>query len=144
MKKILAALAILTISLSACADRHQMTQYSELPAQAQVFIKKYFNVDDIIYIECDRDGLHLEYNVHLKNNVEIEFDHQGNFQSIDCHTAPVPEGIVPELIVNFVQTHYANTLIVEYHVEYRHLKVELSSGIELIFDLEGHFIRVDD
>ena len=144
MKKILAALAILSISLTACADRHQMTQYSELPAQAQVFIKKYFNVDDIIYIECDRDGLHLEYNVHLKNNVEIEFDHQGNLQSVDCKRNPVPEGIVPELIMSYVGLHHPDNFIVEYVIEYRHLKVELNNDLELVFDLEGHFIRVDD
>jgi hypothetical protein len=29
-------------------------------------------------------------------------------------------------------------------VETRHLVVELNNDIELIFDLEGNFIRVDD
>ena len=144
MKKILIILATLALSLTACADHQQLINQSELPVLAQTFIQKYFNLAEVSYIERERDGMHHEYNVYLKDATKIEFDHQGNFQSIDCHTAPVPEGIVPELIVNFVQTHYANTHIVEYHVEYRHLKVELSSGIELIFDLEGHFIRVDD
>ena len=42
MKKILAVLAIITFSLTACADRHQMVSYSNIPVQAQAFIEKYF------------------------------------------------------------------------------------------------------
>ena len=70
MKKILAVWAILTISLTACADHHQLVEYSDLPAQAQVFIQKYFNVTDVAYIERERDGVHHEYQVHLKNDIE--------------------------------------------------------------------------
>ena len=144
MKKILAVWAILTISLTACADHHQLVEYSDLPAQAQVFIQKYFNVTDVAYIERERDGVHHEYQVHLKNDIEMEFDYQGNFKSIDCQVLKVPTGIVPEPIINFVQTHYPNSFVVEYVVEYRHLTVELGTGLDLIFDFEGHFIRIDD
>lgn len=144
MKKILAVWAILTISLTACADHHQLVEYSDLPAQAQVFIQKYFNVTDVAYIERERDGVHHEYQVHLKNDTEMEFDYQGNFKSIDCQVLKVPTGIVPEPIINFVQTHYPNSFVVEYIVGYRHLTVELGTGLDLIFDLEGHFIRIDD
>ena len=144
MKKILAVWAILTISLTACADHHQLVEYSDLPAQAQVFIQKYFNVTDVAYIERERDGVHHEYQVHLKNDTEMEFDYQGNFKSIDCQVLKVPTGIVPEPIINFVQTHYPNSFVVEYVVEYRHLTVELGTGLDLIFDFEGHFIRIDD
>ena len=107
-------------------------------------MQKYFNVSDIAYIEREREGVHHEYKVYLKNAVEIEFDYQGNFKSIDCQITSVPEGIVPELIRSFVQTHYPDHLIVEYAVGYRYLTVELGNGMELIFDLEGHFVRVDD
>ena len=111
MKKILAVWAILTISLTACADHHQLVEYSDLPAQAQVFIQKYFNVTDVAYIERERDGVHHEYQVHLKNDTEIEFDYQGNFQSIDCQVLKVPTGIVPEPIINFGRTHYPIVLL---------------------------------
>ena len=144
MIKMLVLLVTITMSLVACADRQHLIEYSELPAQAQNFLLKYFNVADIAYIEQERDGVHYDYNVHLKNTTEIDFDYRGNLQSIDCQVAPVPNGIVPELITNFVTLHYPNHFIVEYVIEYRHLKVELSNGLELVFDLEGHFIRVDD
>ena len=84
MKKILVIMTTMMLSLTACADRHQLIESSELPVQAQSFIQKYFNMAEIAYIERDREGLHFEYNVYLKNATEIEFDHQGNLQSVDC------------------------------------------------------------
>ncbi len=144
MKKIFAVLATVMISLTACADRHQQIDYPKLPVQAQAFIQTYFNHADIAYIERERDGIHYEYSVYLKNATEIDFDNHGNLQSIDCKVSPVPAGIVPELIVNFVSLHHPDHFIVEYAVDYRRLKVELSNGLDLEFDLEGNFIRIDD
>jgi hypothetical protein len=144
MKKIFAVLATLTLSLVACADNHQLIGLSELPAQAQTFLRKYFNIADVRYIERDRDGLHYDYSVYLNNATEIEFGHQGDLQSVDCKRNPVPEDIVPELITSFVTLHHPDQFIVEYAIEYRHRKVELNNGLELVFDAECHFIRIDD
>ena len=143
MKKIIFVLATLALSLTACAD-HQLIQYSELPVQAQAFVQKYFNTADITYIEREYDGLHFEYNVYLKNAIEIEFNHQGNFKSIDCRVSPIPEGIVPEVITHYVALHFPDSIIVEYAIEARRLKVEIGNGVEIIFDLEGNFLGIDD
>ena len=144
MKKILVFIAAVTLSLSACADHEQYVDYSELPILAQTFVTKYFNLTDITYVEREREGLHNEYNVYLQNATKIEFDHQGNLQSIDCHKIAVPEGIVHELITQYVALHHPNSFITEYAIGHRHLQVELNNGLELIFDLEGHFLRMDD
>ena len=37
-----------------------------------------------------------------------------------------------------------NDVVVEYAINYRSLKAELSNGMELVFDHEGHFVRIDD
>ena len=144
MKKILFILVTITLSLTACADNDQLVEYAELPVVAQMFIRKYFNPSDVSYIEREREGMHLEYNVYLKDATEIDFDHQGNLQSIDCRRNAVPEGIVPELITSFVSLHHPDQIIVEYAIGYRFLTVEISNGLDLVFDLEGHFVRVDD
>jgi hypothetical protein len=56
----------------------------------------------------------------------------------------VPEGIVPEVIMSFISLRYPNLFVVEYVIDYRHQTVELNNEIELIFDREGHFLRMDD
>ena len=40
MKKILAVLATITLTMTACADHNHLIEYSELPVQAQAFIQK--------------------------------------------------------------------------------------------------------
>ena len=144
MKKILSIIAVITISLTACADRQHLIEYSDLPAQAQTFIKTYFNLSDVSYIESEREGLHTEYKVYLKNATEIEFDQKCNLENIDCRISPVPEGIVPEVIISYLQNRHPDDFVVEYAIGFRYLKVELSNGLELLFDLEGKFVRVDD
>ena len=144
MKKLFIILVGCVFSMTACADDHHLIKYSELPVQAQTFVQKYFNLEDISHIERDREGMHYEYNVYLRNTTEIEFDYQGNLQSIDCKYITVPKGIVPEVIMSFVSLHYPNLYVVEYVIDYRHQTVELNNEMELIFDREGRFLRMDD
>lgn len=144
MKKFFIFAVSCILTLTACADHYQFINYSELPAQAQAFVQKYFNLEDISHVERDRDGVHYEYNVYFKNATEIDFDYQGNLQSIDCKHIAVPKGIVPEVIMSFISLHYPNLYVVEYVIDYRHQTVELNNEMELIFDREGRFLRMDD
>lgn len=144
MKKILAVWTIVAFSLTACADRQHVITFSELPVPAQTFIQKHFHPSDVTYIEYERDGFEAEFNVYLKNGTELDFAEQGEFEAIDCKVSPVPEGIVPKLITDFVLSHYSNHFIVEYAIDAPQQKIELSNGLELIFDLRGNFIRIDD
>lgn len=144
MKKFFIFLVGCVLSMTACADDHHLIKYSELPVQAQTFVQKYFNLEDISHIERDREGMHYEYNVYLRNTTEIEFDYQGNLQAIDCKYIAVPKGIVPEVIMSFVSLHYPNLYVVEYVIDYRYQTVELNNEMELIFDREGRFLRMDD
>ena len=102
MKKILFILVSITLSLTACADNDQLVEYAELPVVAQTFIRKYFNPSDVSYIEREREGMHVEYNVYLKDATEIDFDHQGNLQSIDCRKNAVPEAALHTMRFQFL------------------------------------------
>ena len=143
MKKILTLAVIVTMTLAACANE-RMIQFSELPVLAQNFIKKHYSTSDVSYIEKDRDVLTNEYKLYLKDRTEIEFDHQGNLKSIDCRVTPIPAGIVPEMVMQYVTGHYPNHIVVEYAIGFRKISIELGTGIELFFDLEGNFLGMDD
>lgn len=144
MKKLLSILACMMVFLTACADNDVIINFSDLPMQAQKFIQKHFNISDVEYIEKEREGAFFEYNIYLKNATEIDFDHRGNLQSIDCKYSAVPEGIIPELITHYTTLHYPNQIIVEYAIEHRYLKIELSNDLDLLFDHDGNFLRIDD
>lgn len=144
MKKLFAIMASMMFTMSACADYKQIIQFNELPQAAQDFVTQYYNTTDIMHIETEQDGLTKDYTVYLNNGTQIDFEHNGELESIDCQRSAVPEGIVPQAINTYVKTNYPNLFIVEYHVEYRRLTVELNNEWELVFDKNGKFLGIDD
>lgn len=144
MKKILTLAAALVISLIACADFQQLINFNQLPILAQNFIKKYYSTTDISYIEKEKEGMHYDYTVYLNTGTEIEFNYQGELQTIDCQITPVPQGIIPKMIAEYVFVHYPDLFIVEYQVDYTRQTIELNNRLELIFDLKGNFLKIDD
>ena len=144
MKKSIAILIIALMSMTACADSKQQITYNDLPEKAQVFIAKYFDTAAISYVERERDDFFVEYNVYLNDATKINFDHKGQLESVDGHHKPLPQGIVPDAIAAYVAQHYPMAFIVEYSIDMHSQKVELSIELELIFNLQGSFLRIDD
>jgi len=51
---------------------------------------------------------------------------------------------VQQKISDYISTNYPNDTVTEVEIENQKIEVELSSGIELIFDINGNFVRLDD
>lgn len=145
MKKMMMAVLFgMMVSMTACAENAQLVTFGELPKAAQTFIETYFHASDILFIKAERDGLHQDYDVRMSDGTEIDFDYQGNLEEVDCQLKAVPDGIVPERIATYVSQHFANALIVKYKIDRREQKVELNNSLELEFDRQGNFLRIDD
>ncbi len=143
MKKMMIIMASVLLSLNACADRAQVGSFTNLPQAAQSFVETYFAKADIAVILYEREGLHNEYEVRLNNGTKIEFDYQGTLEKVDCQTRPVPTGIVPASIVQYVETNHPTMFIVEYSIDRRKQSVELNTEMEIEFDKAGNFLRYD-
>ena len=137
-------MASLLMTMNACSSKPQVATFNELPAPAQQFITTYFAQSDIAWIQWERDGMSKEYEVRLNNGTWIEFYSDGALEKIDCKTNAVPAGIVPETVVNYVNTNFPQAVIVKYQIDRRDQEVELSTGLELVFDLNGNFLHIDD
>lgn len=137
------ALTITSLSISACSKDtfvdDKPIQASELPQKAQQFINTYFA--DCTVLRCEKDG--HEYEVFFQNGFEVEFDRNGDWEDVDCKNSAVPQGIVPEAIVNYVTENYPTNFIVEISCDRHGYDVELNNGLELEFDKNGGFIRID-
>jgi hypothetical protein len=48
------------------------------------------------------------------------------------------------MIAEYVIVHYPDQFIVEYQVDYTRQTIELNNRLELIFDLKGNFLKIDD
>ncbi|MCR4965487.1 MAG: PepSY-like domain-containing protein [Bacteroidales bacterium] len=138
MKKIfLVLLGFIAINVFASCDK--VITVNDLPQQAQQFLKQHFEGIDPVSVRLD-DG---KYEVVLKNGTEIEFSRKGEWRDVDCHTTPVPAGIVPDAIANYVATKFPDNFIVKIDRDNRDYEIELNNDIDLTFDLKGNFLHLD-
>ena len=133
-------LSMFAVSMMGCSKDDVVIPQNQLPQNAQTFINTYFQ--DCTFAQAIKDG--REYEVYFANGFEIDFDRNGEWESIDCKNVAVPTGIVPETIVNYVNQTFAQCFIVEISRDRHGYDVELNNGLDLDFDKNGNFIRIDD
>lgn len=153
MKKIILT-AVIAVSflflVTACdsgenGDRESVINPTDLPKSATAFVTAYFPTATYLTVKKhsipESDG--SVYEVKLSNNFEIDFDANGNWTDIDGNNQAIPVDLIPEKIQKYVITNYPNQFVTSIDNEKTTIEVELSSNIELIFDLQGNFIRID-
>lgn len=115
---------------------------SAIPAQILSVVKADFGDNFITEIEKERNG---GFEIKLNNGFEIDFDQDFNVIKIDCENQAVPDKyIVPASILEYVKANYASAHIVAYEKTRTGYEVEISLGLELIFDKNGEYVRTDD
>lgn len=140
MKKLLMTLvAALFVGTAAADDRP--VEYSTFPQGAKEFITKHFSKTPVVSAMLDEDG---QYTAYLNNGTKVEFRNNGAWKEVDCRASAVPASIIPAKIAQYVAAHYAGVAITKIDVDYRDYEIRLASGMELKFDLQGNFLRIDD
>lgn len=136
---LIAAFALFALPLSADAGG-KVIPFSKLPTEAQNFIKTHFSSVKVLQATSDWS----EYEVILEGNAKLEFDRSGNWKEINCRGGSVPESAVPARIQAYVKDHFSPDKVrtIERHV--RGYEVKVTSGIELKFDKNCNFVRLDD
>lgn len=125
-------------------DDERTIRYDQLPEAARHFISKHFPTEQPSYTIEDKDLALSEYTVVMTSGTKIEFDHKGEWIDIDCHNASVPESVVPDKIANYVSRHYPSSHIHEISKERNGWEVQVTGGLELMFDNSYRLMRVDD
>lgn len=143
MKFLFLALALTLCSVSLSA-RDQVISEQQLPAAAKTFVKQYFKNRTVSMAKKDVDFGSASYDVVLNSGTKIEFNSKGEWKEVDCAPAAVPEAIIPSAIRTYVKANYANCKIVKIERDRSGFDIELSNDLDLRFDKQGKFIRVDD
>ena len=133
-----AAVCLLFTAVSCAHDR--IIPITQLPAQAQTFIKTYFADKTVAYAK--QDG--AKYEVKFNDGAEVEFDRKGNWDNVDCKFTAVPDAIVPEQIKNYVAANHPGALITKIDKERYGYEIELSNSLELKFDRNFNLFDIDD
>ncbi len=148
MKKLLLAITLLvSVSIfSISCDKETIIDENQLPSKASQFLSANFNGVKILSVVEEKEGLSgKEYDVLLENGIEIKFDKNGNWLDIDAQsdTASLPDSLIPTSILDYVKENYPNAGINSIETEKYGYDVELTNGLDLIFDKDGKFNRID-
>lgn len=144
MKKVfysVASVAVMLIMFAAC-DKESVIAADGLPKDAQLFIAQHFPDQEIIQVVKERDDLKTGYDVYLSDGFNLDFDKKGNIIGVEG-TSKLPDSVVPTKILAYVQANYPDSFIRDWELDDRGQEVTLSNGMDLKFDKEGNFIRID-
>ena len=142
-KTILFAIALLT-SITAVAQE-KVLELSQLPSKAQSFISDHFKQEKVSLVSSEKEFFSAtEYKVIFQNGTEVEFDSKGNWTEVDAKLKAVPLKLIPSAILNYVNQKFPNNQVVQINKENKHYEIELTSGIDLLFNSQGEFLRIDD
>lgn len=139
----LSTLLFILISVSAFGQERKIT-LNELPATAQSFISKNFPNQAPSYVEEDKGIMDTDYKVLLTGGIEIEFDGNGDWEEIDGNKNAIPNTVLPKKIIAYIASGFKGQGIEKVEKERWGYQVELLNDIELEFDNDGTFLRIDD
>ena len=139
MKKIIAILmGVFMLGTFASCDR--MISPDKLPAQAKQFVAANFNGVNVLSVQ--RDG--LGYDVILHDGTSLEFSHNGQWTKVDCGLNPLPVGVFPANIAQYVSANFPANYATKIKYDDRRYEVDMNNNLELRFDKNGMFIGADD
>jgi hypothetical protein len=145
MKKLFLSLVIAMLAVTPMlADNDKMITREELPKKAQLFLTKHFAGVEVLYAKAERDmGIVTSYDVVLDGNMKVEFNRSGEWTNVDCEHSKVPNSILPQGVLDYVSNKFAKSYVVEIERGLMGYDVKLSNDLDLDFDKNGKFLRVD-
>lgn len=140
----MAMLAVLTIFASCSRDDDDtLIPEANIPTEIKTYIETHFPSNSILSVEKDTENNSITYEVYLSENINLEFNSELDIIDIDARTQ-LPNSVLPQAILDYVSTNYPNNFVTDWELEFNHQQVELNNDIELEFELNGDFIRVDN
>lgn len=114
----------------------------EVAPQIDQYINKHFPGKSIIKYKKEIDKKGSEYKIYLNNFNKLKFN--SNFEVIEIEGESIPESVISSKIASYIKSNYPDAIIVEWEKKANKQEVELNNDLELEFDLEGNFLKIDD
>lgn len=142
MKKFLSVIMLSAMLVSFAQDKP--IKYNQVPKTGQQFVDKYFGVKQVGSVLLDDDFFSKEYKVYLANGTKIEFDGDGSWKEVNGNRNAIPTGFIPAKVLNYVKRSFPNTKITKIERDRSEIEVKLNNGLEVKFDKNGNFKKIDD
>lgn len=133
------------VVLFASCEKEEMIGMDGLPAAGASFLNEHFSDIVVSNVKKEKDGLSgTEYTAYLQNGVQVKFDKNGNWEEVDApDNMAIPTSFIPGKIVAYIAEHYPSAEINSIDKERNRYDVELTNGLDLEFNSDGDFVRID-
>lgn len=135
--------AVLSLFVLGVSAQEVVIIEKELPEVVKKNVTKYFGKKGIGKIVKDVELRKTVYDVYFNDQTEAEFSSMGELKEAKSYNG-LPNAVVPTKIQAYVNKHYPNVKVTKWKKSRNKQEVELSNGLDLEFDLNGQFLRVDD
>ena len=146
MKKILFVIALLFAGIAtANANPERPITIDQLPKTAQEFLAAHFKDLTVAYAVAEQKFTGTEYEVVYTDRTEVDFRSDGQWDSVERKYSAIPDSIVPQQIRDFVaKNNYPGQFIKKIERNAYTWEIELSSDIQIKFDVHFNVIDIDD
>lgn len=147
MKKILFAAFLLVAGIftASADDRERPINIDQLPKNAQAFLAENFKDLKVAFASENPKYVGSEYEVVYTDRTEVDFNTDGEWESVERRYDAVPASIVPANISDYVANMGMDGQYIRKIERGRYTwEVELSNGLEIKFDKQFNVIGYDD
>lgn len=123
-------------------DKEKVVAESDLPDEIVAYLNEHFSGIEVSQVIRDRDGLSKHYEVKLVDGTQLEFNRKDEVREIESPNR-LPDSVIPAKILVYTTANYSNNYIVKWELDNKEQQVDLNNGVELDFDLDGNFLRID-
>jgi hypothetical protein len=132
----------LTLTVSGC-EKEIVVPVSDIPSNISNYVKTHFPNNTIAKAIKDKDGFTKTYDILLSDGTSLEFNRKNEIVDIEGLNA-LPDSVIPAPILSYVKTNYATNYITDWEIDNNTQQVELNNSLELKFDKNGNFLRIDN
>lgn len=142
MSRVWFAVLFLSMSLVAC-KKETIIDEDKLPDEIKTFVSTHFPDKKILQSVKEFDDFSTSYRVILEGNYQLVFDHKKEIEEIEG-IEKLPDSVIPVKILDYVSANYPANYIIKWNKEKTHQEVVLDNRLELEFNNDGDFLRIDN
>lgn len=136
--------SLFVMNLAVFADNDKPIQVTEMPKEAQSFVKSHFANQSVAVAKMETDFFDKTYDIIFTNGDKVEFDKKGNWTKVDCEHTQVPQAVIPTAIQQYVSKNYPDAKVVKIEkTDRKGFDVDLSNGFDIEFDKKMRVVEID-
>jgi len=128
-----------------CEKESSSIGIAEFPGNSATFLSDHFAGAMPVHLKKKNEGKKgTEYTAYLDNGVKVKFDNNGDWKEVEAARGEtIPTSFILQKIVDYVSANYAGLQINSIEKERFGFEVKLTSRLELEFNTNGDFLRID-